>query len=129
MLGGSPLATHTSHCRVACLLACWDRGPPAWEAAEVWEILLGKGKGGTPCYANISPLIQKRKNGEIWPTQLNPFAFYGPYYLRPAVYLLQSLNASGKLMISEICWLTALYLECFSPTQMISSWPRKNATM
>lgn len=72
-------------------------------AAEVWEVVLGKGGEGYPLLCKDIPTNpQKRKNGQIWAKKLNLFAFYGPYYLLPAVYLLQSLNASGKLMISGI---------------------------
>ena len=82
----------------------------------------------TSCYANISPQTQKRKKGKIWTSELSLFAFYfGPYCLLPAIYLLQSLNALGKLPISGI-YLTVLYFGCFFPTQMISSRPEKYAT-
>lgn len=50
-----------SHCRIDCLLACWDIGPGAREASEVSEILLGKGGEGHPLLCKHTPTNPEKK--------------------------------------------------------------------
>lgn len=61
LLGGSPLDIHASHCRVVCLLACWDRGPGTRETAEVWDILLRKEGKGFPLLCKHIPKNPEKK--------------------------------------------------------------------
>lgn len=60
---------HASHCRAACLLACWDRSPGAREAAEVWEVLLGKGGKGAPLAMQTYPHKPRKERMEKYGLQ------------------------------------------------------------
>lgn len=84
---------------------------PAWSPAGS---LLGRRGKGHPCCANISPQTQKQKNGEIWPSKLNLFLFFCPYYHLPAIYLFQPLNTAEKLIWnmvadSSLLWMFLTY--------------------
>lgn len=65
-MGGSPLDIQASHCRLVCLLACWDRGPGTRESAEVWDVLLRKeGKGFLLLCKHIPKNPEKKEWGNI----------------------------------------------------------------